>query len=213
MVSERIAVNFKTIYEKLTQNGYNFTDFKDGKPLNNKLNNLPIKEATLVNSKKNIEILENLLIRFGKLPLIFLEIYKNIEYVDFNGYFYTWPDYKFLLDPVTLDSLEAIIKMHSEDVFDGNDNNYCVMFSPDVYFKEDVSGDFGYAISLSEEVVIDNKVLFYQNIDDKPIYFMDYLRLCFKWAGFPSFEWALPGDIPDHILKLLHEINKEMLLV
>jgi len=55
-------------------------------------------------------------------------------------------------------------------------------FAPDIYHKVNVSGGSPYALVLPEagaDAVID--------INGKHSYFVDYLRECFKWGGFPGF--------------------------
>jgi hypothetical protein len=59
---------------------------------------------------------------------------------------------------------------------------FSLAFAPDVYHKVNVSGGTPYAIILPNagaDALIE--------IYGKQSYFVDYLRECFKWGGFPGF--------------------------
>lgn len=59
--------------------------------------------------------------------------------------------------------------------------------APDYLHKADISGGAPYGIRLpnaSADALFENEV--------HGLHFVPYLRLCFRWAGFPGLSVALP---------------------
>lgn len=76
------------------------------------------------------------------------------------------------------------IKSDNTIFLDANNNPY-LQFSYDELTKEKISSNGGYGIKLSANREVDNKITGY----DIKLSFIDYLRFCIKWAGFPNLHW------------------------
>lgn len=151
---------------------------------------------------------------YGILPEIFLQVYKSINYINLEGYFPEWRGKGYLksipvIDPLVLMPLEMILLL-----FEINDKStliesdqYYLGFSPTPYTKENTSDDGLLGIFLYEREVLDGKLANY----GKNLTFLEYLRNCFRWGGFPGL--AFVNDIPkdDPNMTLISKISREMI--
>jgi len=146
--------------------------------------------------------------QFGFLSSSFIKFLEISEYVNLNGYFVKWKDEKKPhLDPLVVypsDELLSYAKWwvkSDSTIFIDKEKKPYVWFSQDEYTKDKVSGGGGYGVHLTSQNSIDSTLANY-GID---ISFIDYLRLCFKWAGFPNLHWFQDELKED---KLFQEIKK-----
>ncbi|MBC8111356.1 MAG: hypothetical protein H7Y04_09885 [Verrucomicrobia bacterium] len=178
VMMERIKYNLGLIHQELLNHDYQFSDYEqlnhygyeEGIPINYRV-------STLEMSKK-VDIMTKNFESFGKLPLIVAEWYKNIDIVDFRGYFPALRS-SVLLDPLFVHPLEAIVNTSILD-YDNLEESYYLCFSPDQYGKEGISGGGGYGLYLKENVVADSLVVNFSN----ELTLVDYLRKAFKCGGF-----------------------------
>ncbi|MDJ1481039.1 hypothetical protein QNI16_11140 [Cytophagaceae bacterium YF14B1] len=202
IATQHIQYNLEVIHRELLYYGYVFTEFESGEPAHTLRH-----EPLLINTKKDEERVKNLNLlheEYGKIPLIFSKILERIHHVEFVGYFSNW-EHPFLLDALQIYPIEGLECEPDED-----DGIYSLCFCLDQFHKEDISGAGGYNISLTPEIAIDSKILRY----DIDIYFMDYLRDAFKWAGFPGFEYLHESlTIPDNIMEFILKVRSQMIPV
>lgn len=173
----KVKLNIETLKEKLPKLGYNFNQDKiTGEP-----------EYHLLNKLKS-ELKE-----YGSLPLSFIKFFELVGFVDFRGSFPVWKDNENIphLDPLVIHPINEILeylkwqKEEPSSVFRDEENKVYLWFSPDQFMKDKVSGGIGYGIYLHSKQKIDAELA---NFGYK-INFVDYLRICFRWAGFPNLEW------------------------
>ncbi|WPQ60137.1 hypothetical protein SIO70_17490 [Chitinophaga sancti] len=82
-----------------------------------------------------------------------------------------------------------------------------VLISPGEYVKEILSGDMGYELELHQTKRIDSNIIGFV----ETISFIEYLRLCLKWAGLVGLERCKEGEIPDEIIRVIEDIRKKLL--
>lgn len=137
-----------------------------------------------------LDKLKNKIKNYGYMPLSLVYLYKKINQINFlmaplNGQ--TRP---FLYsDPLFIDSLENILtniedgswaENMEENENDGLDTY--IEISPDYYHKDNISGGEPYGVQLTKSQQIDSKII---NTPYGMMYFVDYLRMSFDYAGFP----------------------------
>ncbi len=192
--------NIQIIDEILKTSEYVFVDSNDG---NTKLRNKTTYCWAKPNILMELDQLQSQIKEYGHFPKIFTEIYKCVDFVNFEGYFTQWR-YNFLPDPFVLMPFD-IIKYFLELPLRENDQIY-VPFSPNALVKDNTSSDgFLYGIFLLKQENLDGYLVNY----NKTTLFSDYIRNSFKWGGFPGLEFE---NIPknDKILPLIKQIRKEM---
>lgn len=200
----RFCYNLEVITTELKKHGYVFTGFDYGQPLPCAYA-LPFLEAQEDSKQKKKELTKSFK-DYGVFPIVFVKLMQALHNIDFLGYFPEWSKPSILLDQLLLFPIELIIPLNSNDIHKDKDGRYTVIFSFDEFTKEKISGGVGYGIYLSENTEIDSLVSFFGK---EPITFVEYLRLCIKWAGFPGLEWAESGDIPDKILTIIEDIRSK----
>ncbi len=165
-------------------------------------------QNSIINHDKIDELIK-VVKEYGIIPESFLKFFEIVGSVDLRGYFPKWENNKDipLLDPLLILPVNDILdytKWHikrNENIFlDENEKPY-LWFSYDELTKDGISGDGGYGIALNTTTSIDGKFVNY-GID---LSFIDYLRLCFKWAGFPNLHW-FQDELKDD--KLFQEIKR-----
>lgn len=146
---------------------------------------------------------------YGIIPKSILKFYEIVGSVDLRGGFTKWKNNKDVpvLDPLLILPVSDILDYtkwhikHNENIFLDENSNPYLWFSYDELTKDGISGDGGYGIELSSKSSIDGKFSNY-GIE---LNFIDYLRLCFKWAGFPNLHW-FQEELKDD--KLFQEIKR-----
>jgi len=75
-----------------------------------------------------------------------------------------------------------------------------IIIAPDLYHKDNVSGGAPYSIEVPNRT-IDGLLLNERN----ETYFVNYLRMSFKYGGFPGMQWH-KGGIAKEILELANDL-------
>jgi len=118
----------------------------------------------------------------GVLPLSLRAWYEVVGTVNFKGTHPDWPDA--LLDPLVVYSVERSLDWYHFMVgeVDAGDRGFETIIAPDDYHKSHMSGGPPYAIRLPTYAV--DALLLYEWHNTT---FVNYLRICFRWGGFPGF--------------------------
>ena len=126
----------------------------------------------------------------GILPLLLEYWYREVGSVNLIGLFPAKKDRTFdrtygsILDPLFLYSVEMAFKMISVDIKEGVWKSHPFLsLSPDGDYKYCFSGSRPYSIALPCKA-FDASLLFERHQTT----FINYLRTCFRWGGFPGLE-------------------------
>lgn len=134
----------------------------------------------------------------GPLPLSLRAWYEVGGGVNLMGYQALWPD--IYTDPLVIDPIEAAFGEYQdwqEQVAEEGLEEvgpFQVPIAPDFYHKNDVSGGGPYQIELPCIAV--DALLLGEWHDAN---FVEYLRECFRWGGFPGFDIKHPMN-PQHLV-------------
>jgi hypothetical protein len=142
-------------------------------------------------SNHYLDILKGKIQNFGYMPLSLELFYKNIEKINFLHSYNVLLPFKYA-DPLFIDSIKNILDNMSDGSWEElmYENMYYnkplyIEFSPDYYHKDNISGGLPYGIEITSTQQIDSCVL---NTPYGCIYFVEYLRLCFKYGAFPNIS-------------------------
>lgn len=140
--------------------------------------------------------------RAGTLPLSLRAFYEVVGGVNFVGSHPDWGSHR--LDPLEVMSAGSILRLDdwnhwSDDRHD--DGSSELPIAPDEYFKYLFSGGEPYAIPLQGQVA-DASLLHEWHRTT----YVNYLRICFRWGGFPGLE-----RIPDPPLRDLAYLTEGLL--
>ncbi len=132
----------------------------------------------------------------GPLPLSLRAWYEVGGAVDLIGFNARWP--KVYTDPLVIDPIEAAFEILSEwqgDLADGIEDAgpFCIPVGPEYVHKGGYSGGAAYQIKMPCPAA--DAPLLYEWHDTT---FVDYLRECFRWGGFPGFDISHPMN-PQHL--------------
>ena len=142
--------------------------------------------------------------RVGPLPLSLCAWYEIVGSVDFTGSHPDWPEdltggYP---DPLFISPAGYALEYDEENWYR---EEYRLNIAPDAYHKEDVSGGPPYTIRVPDTAM------------DAPLVdeshettFVDYLRICFRWGGFPG--WSVL-DEDERRRALLGELSAGLLAI
>jgi len=129
--------------------------------------------------------------RAGVLPLSLRAFYETVGSVDLTG---EHPDWRGCDDPDALVVLPIASALHELDDWEHDKKAYerafgsfRVPIAPDHKHKENVSGGMWYGIGLPDPNADAILLEEYHNTT-----FVEYLRLCLQWGGFPRLEHADP---------------------
>lgn len=124
----------------------------------------------------------------GPIPLSLRAWYEIVGSVSFIGFHpgWTWDSSEVLPDPLVIYPITQALADCEERLndmdWDKAWQNY-VPIAPDQYHKENFSGGPVYAIG------VPNAAADAQVLDEwHDTTFVNYLRICFRWGGFPGFE-------------------------
>ena len=175
---ERVAYNLEIIYTELKNIDYVFFDRPYHKPL-------PNTDTLLKNLDKVIET-------FGFVPLSLKYFYKIVGGVDFAWNYdkeniIPWE----LADPIQIGSLDGLVtyvidedwEEYIQGYIDNDDYGFAFLeLSADSLHKDDISGGSPYSLKIEKTPTIDNDFV------EEPhgTTFIDYLRICFDYCGFPG---------------------------
>lgn len=157
--------------------------------------------------QKDLDCLRELEVQVGSIPISMRICYENIGFVLLMGAHPGWMNYltkDFLIDPLVILPIESGLedlqewKWRKETFGDKVNGGFQFPLSPDIYHKSNISGGEPYSIRLPNAAI------------DAPLIgerhnttFVDYLRICFKWGGFPGFETC--ETYPREVISFLTE--------
>jgi hypothetical protein len=201
----RTRYNLDLLYKVLQDNGYQFEHPEEARLL------------PAYNTDHLLNRLKTAVSPVGHLPLSICEFYKTVGSVDFT---WSWeleayfPFNQLYTDAIVVFKLQDATELVEEQIADWSEENEYrltveeetegLWLAPDHYHKDNVSGGSGYNLALTQTPSIDAAF----PVDNEMGYqttFVEYLRLCFKWAGFPGFAGS-GIDLP----QFLHKIKKEL---
>ena len=171
----RVEANVRTLVERLRGMGYVFAGVPHAPPA-------PQVPTEIAGFER----------RVGALPLSLRAFYEIVGAVNFTG---EHPAIAPATGRVAPDPL--LVYAFSEDVVEpGEDDDApAIIIAPDDLHKADVSGGDAYEMALPDARA-DGELLHERH----HLFFVDYLRLCFTFGGFPGYEGA--GDVPVEIATL-----------
>lgn len=148
---------------------------------------LPVLGTPTLEASTRVAFLEQLT---GPLPLSLRCWYEEVGSVNLIGLF---PDsatrsfnceYGCILDPLFIYPADIALQMVTAYTESGVwQSNSTLPLSPDNYYKYGYSGSGAYAMKLPYNA-FDAPLL----LEKHHLTFVDYLRLCFQWGGFPGLE-------------------------
>lgn len=200
----RVSYNLDLIYHRL-QN-YNF-QFENAV-------RMPPDEETEIRLDTLQSIIHQ---KGGHLPLSLIEFYRTVGSVNFVWKWESTPPHWYIpgiIDPLVMEDLSIILDLSQNiDWFDFNnpcqtypEKRFALDLCPDAYHKDNISGAGTYGIEISKKPCTDT--LFLDREHEYCIYFVDYLRLCFQFGGFPGL---ISVDGPTHsTIEYLREDLKEI---
>jgi hypothetical protein len=192
----RVEQNVRALVQRLTASGYRFETAGTG--LSGLLGRLTRSTPSVPHvppkpgAAKDIARFEK---KFGTLPLSVRVFYEVVGSVDLRG---RHPDIDppgntVAPDPLVVDPLdEEGMLSYDEDDGDGEGAPDALMLAPDDLHKAGTSGGAPYEIAIPD-LRADGELL----NERHHLFFVDYLRLCFRFGGFPGYEGQaeMPGAI------------------
>lgn len=185
----RVRYNVDILHHKLLDLGYKFLeDLESARTLPDS------------NTEQHLSLIDNSISSMGYLPLALKEYYRIVGGVNFIWDYDNFPEEMWFeyADPLYIISLRYLLEdtcredwkeeMES-NISDGYSPSAYLVFAPDFYHKDNVSGGQAYSIEVTNPRSIDSKILFEEN----NITFIEYLRRCFEWGGFPRVAVANKG--------------------
>ncbi len=158
----RVEANVRTVSERLLRFGFTKSD--------GPLHTTPARDV-----EKQIRQLEK---AAGTLPISLRAFYEVVGAVDWIG---SHPDLSAARSPLCTDPLVVIPIEKALEL--ASENGESILIAPDALHKADTSGGDPYQIEVPNPAA-DGILLF----EDHDLYFVDYLRLVFKFGGFPGYE-------------------------
>ena len=190
-IMRRVRSNTELLLARLRDLGYHFGEgfFEEMSPEERLAveNDAPIFIPPDSETPRRVFLLEQLT---GTLPLSLKCWYEEVRSVNLVGMFQ--PDnhqaldleYGCILDPLFIYSLEMAFKMvtqyRKKDVWNRDPS---LALSPDNHFKYGFGGSGAYSIRLPCKA-FDAPFLLERHLTT----FINYLRICFRWGGFPGLE-------------------------
>lgn len=192
----RAQVNLNLLTERLRHQGYRFGEgfFDDFPPDEREIaeREAPVLAEPDPHAQQLIESLER---SVGVFPLSLRAWYETLGSVNLVG---GHPRWTFLpssqkLDPLFVYSLPVVSQMvSSENGSRVPGDPYPLPIAPDEYFKYGMSGGGSYFIyvpSESADALLEHEW--------RHTTFVNYLRICFHWAGFPGLEKVPSPPVQD----------------
>jgi hypothetical protein len=135
--------------------------------------------------------------QFGVLPLSLRAFYEVVGEVNLIGSHPTIdpPGNRVAPDPLVVYALDERAVEFDEDDEDGEGAPNAITIAPDDLHKANTSGGDPYEMALPDPRA-DGELL----NERHNLFFVDYLRLCFKFGGFPGYEGM--GTIPAELERL-----------
>ena len=154
----------------------------------------------------------------GPIPLVISEWIRSVGDVNLVGNHPKWPKQDMLTDALVVEfeykawkAGNDIGKKHYKGTYNEWQDNletygsdeigpFVLEFAPDAYTKVYMSGGT-YGV-----IVPDNSADALVLLQDRKIEFVDYLRECFAWGGFPGFKDMKPGADNGVVAKLCKDL-------
>ena len=194
----RVRANLETIVERLTAIGYEFGVYPDGDPLYQP--HAPLGETQGANEK-----IDQMTALVGTMPLSLRAFYQQVGSVCLAGRFpdeadktINWGMDALWVEPLDLERLEREFADWQDAIEEQSEEEsepFCWNFSPDDFHKDNTSGGEPYFIVFpchSADALVEG--------DWHHTTFVDYLRICLEWSGFPGFarEWDGENWVPEN---------------
>jgi uncharacterized protein DUF6745 len=130
--------------------------------------------------------------RTGVLPLSVRAFYEVVGAVDFNGVHPSLapPEASTCPDPLVVYGPDDVLA--ELDGWEDEDRPSQIAVAPDDLHKAGTSGNDGYALAVPDARA-DGELL----NERHNLLFVEYLRLCVQWAGFPGYEGMDQGIPPE----------------
>lgn len=201
-IMRRVRVNIELLIPRLHLMGYHFGEGFSENPEEEAYwrQHAPIYKAPTPEETEQTARLEQLA---GILPLTLKCCYEVVGSVNFVGTFPLSENqreriaYGSRLDPLFIYAMEMMLTMGDGNWNKEND----LSIAPDRYFKYGYSGGGSYSIQTPRKAF--DALL--EGYEMPEITFVNYLRLCFRWGGFPG----LAGDnrlTPDELAFLTKDL-------
>lgn len=152
--------NIQIIDSFLRNSSYKFVNTDDYSIDENKI-------TYLFFEKNDFSVIENIKLQtqnHGYLPILFTEIYRHIDYIDFEVFFPDWKKENYfnpLIDPLVLLPSRYLL-----DIWEINNKPNYLGFSHDALAKDNTSGSgLLYGVFFSNIKTIDAKIANYNNKD------------------------------------------------
>lgn len=195
--TNRIEYNINLIFSHLIKSNYAFFNIKDN--------------VFLPTNMDKIKKLDTVIFHFGCIPLSLKYFYQRFTKINFINSWNISPHLKYS-DPIFIDSIDNILNnindgSWEENMSENQENGdpLYVEISPDLYHKDNVSGDLPYGIEISTIRHVDGKIL---NTPYGDIYFIEYLRLCFERGGFPNIQNGYNSRHNEFIEKIKYDLKQ-----
>jgi hypothetical protein len=174
----RTAENVRRLHERLNTIGYRFT--------------YPAEAIAppIPNVSECIQRLER---RVGPLPLSLRAWYEIVGSVNFIGEHPDW-DHEIYSDPLVVDPIDFALAEYQEwrescqEYGSEAVGPYTVPIAPDEYHKARGEGVPQLAVAVYSIMTPNPAADAVLGEEPHHTTFVDYLRTCFKWGGFPGFE-------------------------
>lgn len=212
----RSRENIDIIISALKEVDYQFMDLGSaGWEEKRKSSQLPVYSSPIHDEcEQKFSLLRGVNGEQGYLPLSFIKFIEEVGSVNFIGYFPDWVEKENfpLLDPLMVFPIEELISYHKYlTSIDGerlhSKSGSYLQFSYDEDAKEGSSGSgLGYGIKIYSQPQIEGVLTNYGYTID----FVNYLRLCFKWGGFPNLEW-FQDSIDPRFKSLIKGVSKQLI--
>jgi hypothetical protein len=135
--------------------------------------------------------------QFGALPLSLRAFYEVVGEVNLIGTHPAIdpPGNTVAIDPLVVHGLDEGLVEYDEEDEDGEGEPSAITIAPDDLHKANVSGGDAYEMAIPD-LRADGELL----NERHRLFFVEYLRLCFKLGGFPGYEAM--GTIPAELGRL-----------
>ncbi len=172
----RAKRNVEILVDRLSSVGYRFGFYPNG-------SRVPYYQGPLSRpGRDTLKRIKELEADAGPVPLSIRVWWETVGSVDLIGRHPDWPE---LADPLVIYPPEAPLGSLVEAEEAGS---FFGLLAPDNLHKDNVSGGDPYGILLPN-AAIDAKLEF----EWHDTTFVNYLRICFRWGGFPGFERVQGG--------------------